>query len=185
MELVVIRHTRLAIDAGICYGQSEIELADSYTSELETLKTAMPDSFAAVYASPLARCRQLAQAFHPEPVVDARLLEYDFGDWEMQAWNAIDTAALDTWMQDFVNQRPPNGETLVEMQARVSDFLQQLRSADHDRCLLVTHAGVIRCIWAVLLSIPLSEIFKLDVGYGKVLYCELGKSPEYDQVRVT
>ena len=72
----------------------------------------------------LARCTRLAQSFG-EFDADARLLEYDFGDWEMQAWDDIDQTLLDSWMQDFVNQRPPNGETVIEMRARVDEFLER------------------------------------------------------------
>jgi alpha-ribazole phosphatase len=70
------------------------------------------------------------------------------------------------------------------MFARVAGFMDQLRTRDHHRCLIVTHAGVIRCIWAYLLNIPLGEIFKLDLGYGDVLRCKLAIEPAAD-VRYT
>ena len=185
MELSVIRHTRLDIASGICYGQSEIALSDSYEQELAALRQQLPGPFCKIYSSPLARCRRLADAFGGTIETDARLLEYDFGDWELCAWNDIDATQLDRWMQDFVNLPTPNGESLLDMQARVDEFLGELRARNHDQCLLVTHAGVIRCIWAHLLRIPLEEIFKLEVGYGDVLRIRLGESPEYDVVRST
>ena len=180
MDLHIIRHTRLDIDSGRCYGQSEIPLAASFHSELEQLHRRLSPPYGAVYSSPLQRCRQLAQNFTQSVETDERLLEYDFGDWEMQRWDDIDRAALDAWMQDFVNQRPPNGETLVDMAARVSAWVEELRTCDYESCLLVTHAGTIRCIWAHLLLIPLDQIFKLDIGYGEVLRCRLAANPQED-----
>ena len=60
--------------------------------------------------------------------------------------------------------------------------MDHLRARDHQRCLIFTHAGVIRCIWAYFLNIPLGEIFKLDVGYGDVLRCRLASEPVSDVV---
>ena len=158
-----------AIDSGRCYGQSEVTLSGSFDSELARLSSKLSAPHGAVYSSPAERCSHLAQQFSDSIETDERLLEYNFGDWEMKRWGDIDAAALDPWMQDFVNLSPPNGESLVQMYARVAEFMNQLRERNHHRCLIVTHAGVIRCIWAYLLNIPLGDIFKLNVGYGEVL----------------
>jgi alpha-ribazole phosphatase len=182
MELAVIRHTRLDIDAGRCYGQSEIALADTFDTELANLHNRLSPPYSAVYSSPLQRCLQLARQFSDSIETDARLLEYDFGDWELNRWDDIDAAALDAWMQDFVNVNAPNGESLVQMYARVAAFMETLRDRDHPHCLIVTHSGVIRCIWAYLLQIPLAEIFKLEVGYGEVLRCRLAANSQEDVV---
>ena len=183
MELAVIRHTRLAIDAGRCYGQSEIKLADSFDSELASFCARLKAPYAAVYSSPLQRCTQLARQFSESIETDERLLEYHFGDWEMTRWDDIESAVLDPWMQDFVNVSAPNGESLVQMYARVAAFMEALRGSEHPNCLIVTHGGVIRCIWAYLLHIPLEQIFKLEVGYGEVLNCRLAVNPEEDVIR--
>lgn len=183
MELSVIRHTRLAIEAGRCYGQSEIDLADSFEAELAGLRARLAPPYDAVISSPLQRCTRLAGAFADSIEIDERLLEYDFGDWEMARWDDIDRATLDPWMEDFVNQKAPNGENLVQMHARVAAFIEELRGCDYQRCLVVTHAGVIRCLWASLLQVPLAQIFKLEVGYDEVFNCRLAGNPDEDVVR--
>jgi len=182
MELVVIRHTRLEIDGGRCYGQSEITLADSFEAELASLSGRLPPPWCAVYSSPSRRCTQLAGQFGDSVQTDERLLEYHFGDWEMMRWDDIDAQALDRWMRDFVNVSAPNGENLLQLFARVAAFMDRLRERDHRRCLVVTHSGVIRCIWAYLLKIPLQQIFKLEVGYGGILHCRLAANPEQDAI---
>lgn len=179
MDVWLIRHTAVAVAPGTCYGRSELELAPSFADELESLKTQLPGRFDRIFSSPLTRCTRLAQSFG-EIDTDARLLEYDFGDWEMQAWDDIDQTLLEAWMQDFVNQRPPNGETVIEMRARVDDFLEHLRRQAHEQVLVATHSGVIRCIWASLLQIPLAQVFKIRIGYGTALRLDLGEHPDYD-----
>jgi alpha-ribazole phosphatase len=182
MELAVIRHTRLDIDVGRCYGQSEVNLADSFDDELAQLRSQLTPPWCAVYSSPLQRCNHLAKQFSDSIDTDTRLLEYDFGDWEMTRWDDIDSTALNLWMQDFVNYPTPNGESLVAMYARIATFMEALRARDHQSCLIVTHAGVIRCIWAYLLQIPLEQIFKLAVGYGEVLRCSLAQNSQEDLI---
>lgn len=182
MDLYLIRHTRLAIAPDVCYGQSEIELADTFDDELATIRARLPPGFDFIYSSPSRRCTQLAECLGKSLETDARLLEYHFGDWEFERWDAIDRDALDAWTKDFVHRRPPNGDNLVELSARVGEFVDALRRQRHQRVLVVTHAGVIRCIVSRLLQIPLQQIFKLQVGYGMPLRVRLGAKAELDQV---
>ena len=182
MDLYLIRHTRVAAGSGICYGQSEVELAAEFDQQLSQLKKQLPDAFDRVYSSPLQRCTVLAEQFGTPIEKDRRLLEYSFGDWEMQPWDDIDSVALKAWMQDFVNHRPPGGETLIEMFARIGQFLDGLRQEQHSQVLISTHAGVIRCVWAYILQIPLAQIFKVNVGYGTVLHIQLSDNPAHDVV---
>ena len=182
MDIYLIRHTRVAIDSGICYGQSEIELAADFDDQVVELRPQLPQTFDVIYSSPTKRCAHLAQQFGDGIEQDNRLLEYDFGEWEMRPWDDIDSGALHAWMQDFVNVRPPGGETLMEMFDRVQEFLDGLRQSQHSRVLITTHAGVIRCVWASLLHIPLVQIFKINVGYGTILHIQLSDNPDHDIV---
>ena len=181
MDVWLIRHTEVAVEPGTCYGRSELELKPTFADEVEALRAQLPERFDRILSSPLSRCTRLAESFGAFDT-DARLLEYDFGDWEMQAWDDIDQPSLNEWMQDFVNQRPPNGETVVEMQARVDEFLEHLRQQAHERVLVATHSGVIRCVWASLLQMPPAHMFKIHVGYGTALRLTLGDNPELDVI---
>jgi alpha-ribazole phosphatase len=182
MDVYLIRHSRLDIDSGICYGQSEVDLAPGFDNEFDELRTRLPQDFDRIYSSPLLRCTRLAERFASDIHTDHRLLEYHFGDWELQSWDEIDATARDAWMQDFVRQRPPGGETMLEMAQRVGDFIVNLRTQSHQRVLIVTHAGVIRCAWAHLLQVPLQQVFKLNVGYGVPLRIRLGEHADFDQL---
>ncbi len=182
MDVSVIRHTRLDVDSDRCYGQSEVELAPSFAEELASYRQQLAGPFCQVCSSPLQRCTRLAGQFSERVETSSELLEYDFGDWEMKTWDDIDQQQLQHWMQDFVHVNPPGGETLVQMSARVSRFIERLRAQNHQRVLIVTHAGVIRCIWAHLLNIPLADIFKLAVGYGEPMTFRLGVNSELDIV---
>ena len=83
---------------------------------------------------------------------DNRLFEIDFGDWEGILWDDINKNELDLWMDKFVTNPPPNGESFNQMFTRVSNLIDMLRNKKVDKVLIITHAGVIRCFFAHLLN---------------------------------
>ena len=92
MNITLIRHTEVSIEKGICYGQSDIELANSFEKEKIVIQNKLkPDVFDITYSSPLKRCKKLAKALFAdkEIVYDNRLMELNFGDWEGKHWDDI------------------------------------------------------------------------------------------------
>jgi alpha-ribazole phosphatase len=88
--IYLIRHTRLKIKEGICYGSTDIDLADSFLEEAELIREKFKDMpIGRVYCSPLNRCKKLAECFKRRIIFDNRLIEMDFGDWEGVSWNEV------------------------------------------------------------------------------------------------
>jgi len=169
MEIYVIRHTTPRIEKGMCYGQSDVSLAESFPLEAEKLLTTLPKHFEIVYSSPSTRCYQLAKRIKSKKlVIDKRLLEMHFGDWEMKKWDEIDQTLLNSWMKDFVTKKVPNGESFVEVNDRVNDFIKELLKYNYKKVAIITHGGVIRCFLAKISKIPLKDAFTLSVEYGSV-----------------
>ena len=98
MILHLIRHPRPLVAAGICYGRLDLE-AENATALAASLRAELPTDLP-VWRSPLSRCRALAEALHPQPLIDARLAEMDFGAWEGRSWDTIPRAELDAWAAD-------------------------------------------------------------------------------------
>ncbi|MBC8986978.1 alpha-ribazole phosphatase [Pedobacter sp. N36a] len=186
MEVYVIRHTAVAIPKGICYGQSDVPLAASAEQDIQILSKKLPQDFDKIYSSPSSRCQRLASQIKGlELEYDQALMEMNFGDWEQQPWNDMDQQALGIWMADFVDSKAPNGESLAILFKRVQEFMDLLRKQDFKKAAIVTHAGVIRCIWAYLLDIPLQNIFKIPVDYGDGLVFSLNADKAFDQLKKT
>ncbi len=169
MEIYLIRHTTPAISPGLIYGRTDVPLTDSFTAELAEIRPHLPAMFDAVYSSPSRRCVQLAEQLGPVIRTDERLYELDFGDWEGQTWDTIDRQASELWMQDFVNTAPPGGETLLQMQARVLAFWNELIRHAYERVAVVTHGGVIRILLAIERKLPLASLFEIKIAYGEVV----------------
>jgi alpha-ribazole phosphatase len=184
MEIFIVRHTKVAVEHGVCYGQLDVALADSFLEEVAQIKAKLPTQFDATFCSTLVRCKAMAQVLQLDNVqFENDLKEMSFGEWEGQSWHSIDKLQLDTWMADFVNIKTPKGENLQELYNRVANFLDNLRTKNYDKVLIITHSGVIRCVWSYLLSIPLKNVFKLTVGYGEVLTIKMNENPVFDLIK--
>lgn len=150
MALILLRHTRPRGAEGLCYGRTDLDLADGFEAEAARLAAELP-AVARVLTSPLSRCRRLAEALArargiaPEIVPD--LTEMDFGAWEMRPWAAIPRAELDAWARDLTGARPHGGETVAELAARTAAALAAALAGPRP-ALLVTHAGVIKAALA-------------------------------------
>lgn len=141
MGLTLLRHPR--VDApGICYGQSDVPLANGAEDAIAKTVLQVPQAQRLV-SSPSPRCLALAEALSRATALpltlDPRLLELDFGTWEGRAWSQIPRAESDAWAEDPVTRAPPGGESFGQLQTRVAAALTGLV-----RTLVVTHAGPIR-----------------------------------------
>jgi alpha-ribazole phosphatase len=81
MEAYLIRHTKVAVEPGLCYGQTDVPLAASFEIEAETVKQKLSEPDGVItYSSPLSRCQKLAKFLHSGTVrIDPRLMEMHFG----------------------------------------------------------------------------------------------------------
>ena len=179
MEVYIIRHTRVATPKGICYGQTDVDLANTFEEEYFELKKQLPNHFDAVFSSPLKRCKQLAEKFSVDMILDDRLKEMHFGDWELKAWNDIPLDEIQPWYDDFVTTETPNGDSFERLYFHCASFFNELRTKDYKKVLIVTHSGIIRSTWSYLLEIPLQNTFKIPISFGEVLQIYLGEKEDY------
>lgn len=171
MKLYLLRHTRPAVERGICYGQTDIDVAPSFYDELQVIKTKLAGiNFDSLYSSPLQRCHKLAESLEMGRVIaDERLKELHFGDWELQKWDDIPRAEFDEWANNYSTMSPPNGETFADLHGRARHFVEELKPVQAGRdILVVAHGGFIRALLAEVLNMPLKGLFRFEVDYGSV-----------------
>lgn len=176
MKVVMIRHTRVGVAPGTCYGWSDVPLADTFADEArataENLRRLEP--FDAVFSSPLSRAVRLAEACgYDNPHKDDRLKEMNMGDWEMRRYDEIDDPHLQEWYEDYMNERTTNGECFDDIYRRVSDFLDELRQKDYASVAIFAHAGVLICggIYARLFA--KDNCFDHQTPYGGIQVMEI------------
>ncbi|TAF83948.1 MAG: alpha-ribazole phosphatase, partial [Sphingobacteriales bacterium] len=102
-------------------------------------------------------------------VMDDKIKELNFGNWELQAWNSINSKQLDAWMADFVNYKIPNGESFIELAHRCGLFWELIKqNCSHQNLFVITHAGVIRSVLANILQFPLHKSFDIQIDYASI-----------------
>ncbi len=179
MRLYLIRHARPDIADGLCYGSTDLPVAQQEQQRLvAALVPALP-KHTPLFSSTLLRCRtlaaQLADALASSPVIyDARLAEMHFGAWEMRAWNDIPRAEIDAWADDLCTYRPGDGESVLEMAQRVRSFYDELLQQRYASAAIVCHAGTIRLLSAGMHhASPIDMALDAAQSAHKIAYGEL------------
>ncbi len=171
MKLTIIRHTRVDVPSEICYGQTDVPVAETYSEEMENVKKKIKKlSFDATFCSPLSRCKKLANDLFPGNSIqyDDRLKELNFGEWEYKKWDDIfHTEEGRFWMDNYATATCKGGESLVDFQNRLTNFFDELNDKNHNSVGVVAHAGVISLMKVIVEKMSVEEVyssFKTDYG---------------------
>lgn len=171
MEIYLVRHTKPAIAKGICYGQADIDVTETFHSEAAIIKQHIPQQVQAVYSSPLKRCSKLAQYLyndHSIHLVD-ELKEINCGRWELQHWDDIPRDEVEPWMKDLINVPTSEGESYLDVYNRVQRIFDHIHQQQLP-AVIVAHGGVIRSILSYITSTDLLASFKaFSLHYGCVI----------------
>jgi alpha-ribazole phosphatase len=176
MKIVLIRHLAPSVAPGICYGRLDVPVAPAQHNQAAAI-VAHPAlaGAATVHSSPARRCSVLAAAVAtalPAPLmIDERLRELDFGDWEGNPWDSIARAELDRWAPNPFALAPPGGETGAALVRRISEFVADIEQARCD-CVIVSHGGPLKVLTALLEGRPV-DLLTAAPPFGSVR-CILG-----------
>lgn len=158
MTLFLVRHGRTAANAGgLLLGRADPPLDDLGREQAAALAS-LVEAPALVVSSPLQRCRETAAAFGGPVSVDERWIELDYGEWDQQPIASIGREDWAAWRADL-DFRPPGGETLRELGARVRSACDELADAAADGdVVVVTHVSPLKAAiaWALRVGDELS-----------------------------
>ncbi len=154
--------------------RGQLDVALSGRGRAQT--AALADWFAASHPAPdrvvssdLARCAELARGLAERtgaPLeLRADLREQHMGAWQGRAWDDVTRelgGAINDHWDDYLDARPPGGETMRELFARAEAWWDGLL-AQHagERLVVVTHAGVIRALLCRALRLPPDQALRL------------------------
>lgn len=169
----LLRHGE--VEGGRKYrGQLDEPLTELGWQQLQQV-TSNKQNWQHIISSPLKRCADFSAKLaktHQLPLkTESEFKEISFGLWEGKTADELLIAAPDEIKQywnDPVNTTPPQGESLLSFEKRIiNSWKKMLLEFQGKHILLVSHAGVMRIILCHILNMPLSELFKLDVGLAK------------------
>lgn len=177
----LLRHG--ATEGGARYrGRTDIALTEAGWRQMEAAaEDAGP--WRAVVSSPLLRCRAFATRLAAQRAIpcllDERLVELDFGDWEGCTAAALmrsSPAALKRFWQDPLAHPPPGGEAIQALSRRVLEAWREIRGR-REPLLVVSHGGPIRVILAHLAGRPLARLAEIAVPHAVLLPVHVGWRP--------
>jgi broad specificity phosphatase PhoE len=120
-----------------------------------------------VISSPLHRCLDFAQQLNMPLSIEPNLQEICFGDWEGKTADQINSDELCKFYQDPINNTPNNGESYLGFEARIKQaWDMSIEKHQGKHLLMITHAGVIRSLFSILLNLPTENIFKIQVSHA-------------------
>ena len=188
IDVAMVRHAvTLWNEAGRVQGQTDVALSERGRRSLTG--RSLPARFATyqAYSSPLARAVETAAFLGlATPVLDRRLVEMNWGEWEGKtrsstaAADACGVARNEARGPDF---RPPGGESPRELQARIVDWARSVAGRRAD-VLAITHKGVIKatlglaCDWDLTGKPPVRldwscvQHFRFDSESGEFVLVE-------------
>ena len=183
MKLHLVRHGP-ALDAdGRAMGHTDAPLSPEGIEQVARLVTAWPRTPSRIWSSDLRRARETAerigQRWDVAPAIDARLREMNFGEWDGRFWNALereDPDRLKHWMESWVTERVPGGESFTLLSERVRDWYARCLADPAEEIVVVAHAGSIRALLCNLLEVPLSKAVEFPVDRLRISTVEIAES---------
>jgi len=172
--LVLVRHGESAANAaGLLLGRTDSPLSDRGARQAAALGPLL-GGVQRVISSPLLRTRRTAAALEAgtEIEIDERWVEVDYGEYEGQPLDAVPAEVWRRWRRD-PHFRPPGGETLAEVAARVRLACEELFAepgrgarAEHGDVVVVSHVSPIKAAvaWALRSDEPLDWRLHLSTG---------------------
>ncbi|MBV8937842.1 MAG: histidine phosphatase family protein [Alphaproteobacteria bacterium] len=171
-KIILVRHGHVeGISPERFRGRADLELTELGRRQAEETAARIAASWtlAALYSSPLSRCRVTAEAigrcFGLTPVPLPELIDIDYGEWQGLTPEDVrrkSPEALATWYRSPQWADIPGGESLQQVLARVVAALRNvIGSRPEDTVVIVGHDSVNRVILLHALDLPLSRYWRL------------------------
>lgn len=164
MRLLLVRHGETEWNSEQRYiGSTDLPLSNKGIQQAHALARHLKNEpVDAIYTSDYQRAAEtastIAEALQTSAIVDRRLRELDFGQWEgltMEDIRERYEEAFRNWLED-PQISPPDGESLAHLQDRVRSLLSELlTNHSGDTVALVAHGGTFQILLFVALDIPL------------------------------
>jgi len=156
--IVLVRHGETSANArGLLLGRADPPLSGVGREQAYAVAQVLgrEDRPLAVVASPLRRAREtaacIADVFELEVEAEPELMEMDYGEWDQRPLAEIPREVWKVWRGD-VDFAPPGGESLREVQTRVSACMRRLAERAEDGVVVaVSHVSPIKAavLWAL------------------------------------
>ena len=166
----LVRHGRTDLNArGLLLGRLDPALDAEGVAQAEAVAALVARWGAKrIVSSPLRRCRDTAAAISAamggvDVELDERWIELDYGELDGMALRDVPLDTWATWRSDL-HWRPPGGETLAELGARVRSACEDVS----DDVVVVSHVSPIKAAVAWAIGVGDEVSWRLHVSPGSL-----------------
>jgi alpha-ribazole phosphatase len=177
-RLLLVRHAQPTEEArGRCYGSLDISLSVDGQRHAQPLANTLDGiALSAVYTSPSRRAVETASPLATvnglAPIVEPRLRELDFGEFEGERYEEIERSHPELyrqWMETPTLVQFPGGESYAALRTRALEVMEGIRERQRGETIaVVSHGGVLRAMLAECLLMPNEALFRLELSYGAI-----------------
>jgi broad specificity phosphatase PhoE len=148
-------------------GRADVPLSvTGYQQAERTAELLSQQKIRRVYASPLLRARQTAEAIAKSHDLNVEIVEgiteIDVGDWEGRSWKEIAVSEPEPYcrfMADPAVNRYAGGENVTELVRRVQPAMEELLASNlGGQIVVVGHNLVNRAFLGQLIGLPLAQV---------------------------
>jgi probable phosphoglycerate mutase len=186
MKIALLRHGPTEWNAlGRIQGHTDIALSAAGLAKMAALRLPASLAPARVFCSPLTRARQTAAALGlGDPVLDARLMEQNWGQWEgLTRAQILEHHGADAFARAGAAHgeafRPLGGESTGELHARVAAFLRDAARGAGEMegdAVAVTHMGVLRAAYTLATGWAMDAPMPPALDVSAILVLTLARS---------
>jgi probable phosphoglycerate mutase len=133
-----------------------------------------------VQTSPLERAQETAEPIatrigQPKQICEA-ISEIDFGHWSGMSFSALSSDPnWHAWNNARGVNRPPNGETMLEVQVRIISAMEELRRIYSNKTVvIVSHGDVIKAALLYYLGCPVDAYDRFDIDPASISTVAVG-----------
>lgn len=176
-RIVLVRHGETTDEdtKKIYKGTLDIPLSEKGVARLKRVASHLAHhNLDCIYTSVLSRAVEsgkiIAGPHNLDIISDSSLNELYFGRWQGLSFNEIAEKYPDNlslWLQNPENHTPLGGEPLLQAQKRIMEKFREIVNKHRGQSVaIVAHAGTLRIIVCTLLSIKLSNMFRVAQDHG-------------------
>jgi len=188
--ITFVRHGSLPQEYSCCFtGVNDIPLNPAGIRESEAIgRYLVLHRYSSAYSGTLRRVtetwREATRFAHnlPDPVLDPRLNEMDFGQWSLIPFPKL----REMYPKDFFRWsfgEPeftfPGGGKVADFTTRTREAFAEIREKGGNHPVIFSHGGVIMSLMADLLQMPRSEAFSVWIARGGIAELRRGNASRW------
>lgn len=173
-----MRHGTTTAPEGVAIGSSDPPLSPVGRDEAAALAAELSGRpLARIFSSDKIRAITTAEtiaAVHGlQVIIDPRLREIDFGAWEGSQLGDLwteDPSSAAAWEKDLRSTPASFGESLADLEARVSAFWSDWRPGPDQEVAVVAHRGSLSALRTLITGESIESTFKAGIERGSAIW---------------